>query len=401
MKNADFYIFLKWFFLVGLFVLPFVYWPWANVAYEVPKTQAFSVWSGLVVILGALGVFVHAPKRGVDLRLVVLVLVFTAIAIVASVFGVDPLKSLVGNYYRGDGLVTLLGLVGLFFFLVLYWEDTWRDQLTKVLSISTLVLASWVVLQGFRYHFLSDYSASNWSGPVGIVFGQPNFLAGYLVVTLPFLDKFAKSLKRDGASFLIVIHHLAVIFTFSWGGVATLFIYWMVRYLVYKEKNIKVFASLLIFFAVLSSLIYILQFRRPGFVGESRERIVVKTLLGVRERPIFGYGWANVDYAFEAVDWPIKLNDDIYLDKAHSNILEVLATTGIVGLSVYLSILGYSLYKSYSLGKKDSWWNVILLTLVVYVAHSQMNVTSVSEEIVFWVMLGMVASIYEDRSNSV
>ena len=44
----------------------------------------------------------------------------------------------------------------------------------------------------------------------------------------------------------------------------------------------------------------------PGFVAQSRVRIIRKTLLGAATRPVTGFGWANADYAFEKIDWPIK-----------------------------------------------------------------------------------------------
>lgn len=125
---------------------------------------------------------------------------------------------------------------------------------------------------------------------------------------------------------------------------------------------------------------------------QDRERIYRKVFIGALKRPVFGWGWANVDYAFESNDWPIKVYHDVYVDKAHSEILEVLVTTGIPGLLIYLSLLIIFVKELIVKYKKsrDKLWNFTLISgVVLYLFHSQTNVISIMEEIVFWLILGI------------
>lgn len=105
-----------------------------------------------------------------------------------------------------------------------------------------------------------------------------------------------------------------------------------------------------------------------------------------------GYGWANVDYAFEEIEWPLSTTDDIYLDKAHSEILETLVTTGVVGLVIYLVIVVFLLKKSIKnmiQSKNGVWEFTILSVLILYLFHSQTNIISIAEQMFFWFVVGI------------
>jgi O-antigen ligase len=122
---------------------------------------------------------------------------------------------------------------------------------------------------------------------------------------------------------------------------------------------------------------------------ESRQRIMMKGLIAIKSKPILGYGWANFDYAFKSVDWPIHMDQDVYVDKAHSALLEILVTTGLVGFIIYLLII---INVSVSLlHKKSTIYYYILATFLLLILHMQTNVISTSEEILFWIITGFSA----------
>ena len=88
---------------------------------------------------------------------------------------------------------------------------------------------------------------------------------------------------------------------------------------------------------------------------------------------------------------------DIYLDKAHSSILEVFATTGIIGLSIYLCIIIYVLRRLFLLAfqtdrSQQLWYKTILLVFLLFLFHSQTNVISIAEELYFWFVIGVLAN---------
>jgi O-antigen ligase len=372
-----------------------VFWPWAEIAYEIPKVLFVYRW---VEILGFIGVFASLTilkKEKLDSVLVYLIMLFCFFVLLSSLLGVDFNKSLVGNYYRKDGIFTLSHLIIIFFFLVLFFEKEWLRPLFVSISAGSAMVSIITIIDAYRAFVLGDLGVNVWDNALGSTFGNPNFLAGYLVVTLPSIifllnnkNGFKEKFVLLSAFFMQVI---AILLTRSWSGVLGILIFFLIFFLTRKRKNVA-----FIFLGIVGMLVFWLAFglnyksmQKAGIViAEGRERIFVKGILAFLRRPVFGWGWANFDYAFESVDWPIEFNDDIYVDKAHSNFLEILVTTGAAGFLIYLFIILRAIVNLLGSG---SIRNPILWMLVLYIIHSQTNVISISEELLFWIILGIGA----------
>lgn len=385
-------------FILGLILLPFVFWPTAQIPYEIPRVWFVRFW---VLVLGVVGV-VKALRPGrkhqkVDHVLIFFVLAFALVAFLSSILGVDFDKSFWGNYFREDGLWTLFSLVGLFLFLVLFWEKSWQLATATAFSVGSFLTSLFAIYQDISL-LLKGNLTSQFSNPAAGLFGNPNFLAGYLAVTIPFsVYLITKSKSQKAKSFWFVsllVQCLAVFLTFSSGAILTLGLF------IFIWLSFKRSALLLDFFRVcllgliLTSSLFVLLGNR-GQTQESRERIIRRGLLAFYDKPILGWGWANFDLSLEENPWPIKYNQDVYVDKAHSHILEVLVTTGAVGLILYLSVVTRAFHKL-SANTKSRWglnWSkTLFVVFILFIVHSQTNVISVGEEVVFWVVLGIVAA---------
>lgn len=177
----------------------------------------------------------------------------------------------------------------------------------------------------------------------------------------------------------------AILFTWSRGGILGLgLFYWLWRSRIYLNRR-RLAAVLLLAAMVLGLGLGVAAERyvrsgRWAMVVEARERIAVTGLLAWREKPLFGWGWSNFSAAFESLDWPYPVRNDVYVDKAHSGVLEILVTTGVLGLAAYLTLV-VRLFRRLA--------GLNLLMLVLYLWHSQTNVISVSEELLFWILLGL------------
>lgn len=409
-------------FLFGLFLLPLVFWPWAAVPYEIPKVWFFQRWVEVLGIMGFLGGIREMRGRKGSLKLVFGVWLFVLVATVSSIFGADFGKSLIGNYYRSDGLLTLFHLAGLFFFLIVFWEQRWEKPIIKVFAWSSLLLSSWTLLLGAKYWIWGNWGSplgftprgiwGNWGGAVfgkaiGGTFGNPNFLAGYLVVTLPFVFSFFGG-RRVTRMIAFLMQAGAIALTQSAGGILGIIIFaagWY--FLLHKGANLRRDRKKLLFFGGLSALaisLFILffglnTFRKPrsqfDFFPESRPRIWTKAVLSFVKRPALGWGWANFDYAFSSIDWPLKVEADVYVDKAHSGLLEVLVSMGIVGLGIYLFLAIRSIReirKRTGEAENKEFFGTILLAFLLFLFHSQTNVISINEEVIFWLILGIAGS---------
>lgn len=403
---------VKFFFLAGLFLLPFIFWPWADIQYELPRVWFVQRWIEILGIIGIAGGIWWLKKKSVDFVLVLLIFGFALAVFISSYLGVDFNKSFGGNFYRGDGLFTLFHLAGFFFFLALFWKSDWRKPVAIAIAAGSFLLSLWTLFLGIRLYIFGDLSVSSWNGALGTTFGQPNFLAGYLLVTLPFLAYLATT--SDNQRFktfwlrALVLQILAIFPTFAWGAVLGIPVFlagWLIlRKGVFFWKLLAISALII----TVSGASYLVWQNKPKFAldstgtilvahPESRERILVKGFLAFQTRPIWGWGYANFDYAFDSVIWPIKLPNDVYVDKGHSVLFELLVTTGVVGLGMYLVLVGWvvlrqirGLFAPESEGR--TWNKTILLVFILYLFHSQTNVISIGEELMFWLVLGIVCS---------
>jgi hypothetical protein len=71
-------------------------------------------------------------------------------------------------------------------------------------------------------------------------------------------------------------------------------------------------------------------------------------LKGWQERPFLGYGMNNFNYVYNKYYDPSLYYEEIWFDKAHNVLLEWLVAGGILGLFLYVSILGSSFYYLFS-----------------------------------------------------
>ena len=363
---------------------PLFFWPASAVVHEVPK-----VWLVLGLIeLFALITILRITTGGKVNKLVNIwpVLVFVLVAFVTSALGADFRKSFFGNFYRLDGLITLIHLIAFALSVALFARKKDIEIAFLGFVIGTAILSVWAV-----WDFL--LTGSN---PVSISFGNPNFLGGYLAVTAPFLVYFFAKAKTKGIKSILLLVFLiqivAVLLTHSIGAILTmgfgLFVYFWYK----RGKKAKLFLGVLLLFAVAFYLWNLLNYA-PGIdlVYEGRQRIILKTLSGVdaTNRYLFGFGVANVDYAFDAGVWPLPVYGDVYLDKAHSTLLESFLTTGFVGLASYLILLFVVLKTHYIRSKKIKINRVLFFVPVLYLVHAQTNVISISEELLFWFAVGV------------
>jgi hypothetical protein len=294
---------------------------------------------------------------------------FYVVAIIASWLGVNFHRSLLGNYYRADGLLVLLQLVCFAFALGLNIKNI--DRYKLAMSI-----------------FVSGIFSSIWNN-----FGQPNYLVGFLLVTIPFgfyILAQSENLLVKLFTYLGISFSWYVIYTLdSYVGLFGAFAAPVILILFANRSKVSklLLIPLLIGLSVTIYSWYGEIANKPEYVAESRFRIYRNLFVAGLNRPVLGYGWSNVDYAFKGIEWPMKFNDDIYVDRAHMLFLDIFINTGLIGLAVYIVFL-ITLF--INVAKNDSAWRVvILISLVMYLIHSQTNITSISQDFTFWLIVGL------------
>lgn len=371
-------------FIAGLAFLPLIHWPGYVVAYEVPRVYATLFWIEAIAILTMLLVFQEKIALKLNIDILRRIGVFVGIAVIASLLGGDIAKSFLGNYYRVDGLLTLVHAAGFAILVALTFRDAWQVPAAAALFMGGLFVSIWAIV-------LAPRPIPKIGGP----FGQPNFLGGYLVVTLPFLYYLITTSRRRWLRALLYLGGLmlvsTIVLTRSWGSVASVLVFGLLilsDWLPTRAPRRLLWAAGIL--AVASLLLYkwyTVSLYPPQILAESRQRIFAKGVLAWMRQPIFGWGWANFDHGFNAVDWPYHFQTDAYVDKAHSSILEVFVTTGAVGGLAYLVLL-WGVFQTLRRGT-TIWDRAMLWVFLVALFHAQTNVTSFMEELLFWFAVGL------------
>ena len=380
-----------------LIILPFVFWPYYPVPYEVTRVIFFQRLVEVLAIIGLVKINTVSAKK-FNPHIFNTLLFWVIVSVVASYFGADWIKSLWGNYYRLDGLQTLFHLVGLAIIVMLFGHQSWSRIIISSSALGSLFISLWAIIEktGTTWGLLTG--SFTWGENVALSFGNPNFLAGYLAVSLPALFYLHSTNKNRHQKLIlllaILIQFSATILTGSISGLigtVTAVAAWSW----FRQKRLRIIIILSAIFAI--TLLFANWFRSyqvTGFVAEGRERIIRNLVIAIGQRPLLGYGVSNVDYAFDAGNWPLEISHDVYVDKAHSILLEIVVTTGLVGLAIYFMLL-FVVFRSTNrilASKKHRVVGIWLTTtLIVYLVHSQLNVISIMEEIYFWLAIGLVA----------
>lgn len=374
--------------------MPLVYCSWCAVPFEIPRVWFIHRWIELLIVITLIG---SSPLQNVIFRkpLVVLISAWIIIALISSLLGPDIHKSFIGNFYRKDGLVTWLHLLSLSIWISYYWQPVYTQQLVTAIAYANTLVVAKALIEGFQIHILGDPWVTDWEGLVSSTFGQPNFLAGYLAVTIPIIWYLWKLQSHKRWLFLIFAQALVIILTGSFGSFLTLGV-WGLIVLWQEQPRLGKWATVLTLVAAM--FIYRLEFTGEQlYQPEGRARIFSILWQAVLQKPFLGWGVANVDYAFENSSSILRYDQEVYVDKAHTHFLESLVTTGFVGFIFYLSILmfcGFIIWSRmhHTHGLRRYWLACLLTTWVLFVFHSQTNIISIAEELLWWLILGLTLS---------
>ncbi|OGK35353.1 hypothetical protein A3A93_04845 [Candidatus Roizmanbacteria bacterium RIFCSPLOWO2_01_FULL_38_12] len=376
--------------------MPFIYWPSAEVPYEIPKVWFFSRWVELLLLLS---IIFHLPQISSKIfssSVARITLIYTGVVFITAIIGVNFIKSLIGNFYRSDGLITFLHIVGFYLFIVFFWKKDWNNKyFFQTIAFSNSIFSLWIIVDAVRLFIFSDTQVVNWWGALGGPFGQPVFLAGYIIVTIPTFIYQIKSSRNIIRIFWLaglLFNLIALFFTRSWTAPFGILVLLSIYSFIYLKRRGRLIIGATLLIAFISISIWYMAHRPKTFVYEGRTRIYLKMFFSSLKRPLVGWGLANADFAFDASHWPVVLEKDIYIDKAHGSALEVFVTSGVFGLIFYLALLILVIKRLILLSRNgDFFYQTLLVMVLVFIIHSQTNIISISEEIIFWLAAGIVS----------
>src|SRR3989344_1392666 len=402
-----------------IFILPLLVSTGVD-AYEFPKFVF------LLVSAFTLGIFSAAYKfeknklssLKID-ALSKLVISFLIINLLADFAGIDPQNSIMGSYYRHQGFLTLLSGAILFFVVNSSVYNSKSILLFgKVALFSSLFISLIAIAQTFKINFLNNFNIPTYQDRIVGTFGNPNFLAGYLVMLLPLIF-LVKQKTNKKYLFLKILTTFAVILTIfltdssaTYIAIGVLLLIYFVRLLfglripkiitgaciVLVVLELFQFANLFIFkntifkesppvvkergcpeswpktypLKIITDVYSIKPYVKREALCDNRLLIWAVGLETLIKRPLLGYGQEN----FEASIPSGKMH---FVDNSHNIFLEAGMSSGLLGLFFYFAIITYALVKATL---------IIKFSLISFLIIGVFNPLSIAQISLFWVLIG-------------
>jgi O-antigen ligase/TolA-binding protein len=368
---------IQFFYLCLFFVTPIIFTSLTSELFEVPKMY-FVYFITLIILFFHLinwlkGKTVLFSKN----KLAIPLLLFFFAQLLSTIFSVDPHTSIFGYYSRLNGsLLSLSSYFLLFLILPQYLTPKFLNKIINISLFSGLLISGFGILEHFgidKNLWVQDVQSRVFS-----TLGQPNWLAAYLCILLPFaLDKFIKSkiFSLKSFFFLLLVSnlYLCLLFTKSKSGILAAIISISI-YLIFKffqGTNFKIFVPLLLIFLSTSIIIsnpikdYIFPPKNSPSIdqnstlnitpSEDIRKIVWQGSVDIWKKfPLFGTGPETFAYSYywtRPASHNLTSEWDFLYNKAHNEYLNYLATTGTLGFLTYIFFIisvAYFLIKNIS-----------------------------------------------------
>ena len=351
------------------------------------------------------------------------ILIFLVSQIVSTFISIDPHTSFFGYYSRlNGGLLSLLAYTSLYFVLSNYIDLKFKQKIINSILISGFLVS----IYGIAEHFGIDKNmwVQDVQSRVFSTLGQPNWLAAFLVIIIPFsIDKFFKSNQYGRIAirpylylFLTMVFYTTLLFTKSKSGIIacifSLFIYFLfsffknplsLRDISLKKGNFKkasIFkggssaiaeqVGLIIILIVLSLLIsnpikdkFFSKKSNTSTTDRQTQNLNITPSEDIRkivwrgafdlwkQYPLFGTGVETFAYSYywtRPVEHNLTSEWEFLYNKAHNEYLNFLATTGIVGFVAYLFLITTILIKTFN--NKSIFCTILALLITNLVGFS-------------------------------
>lgn len=311
---------------------------------------------------------------------------FFFLSLILSVFfSVNINASWFGSYSRHEGLSSFL-FYGLWLFLLLFnLNGIFKDK-AQLKRLFLTITASSSLVSAYALAQLAGFDFFSWSEPAHLTkrafssFGQPNYLACWLLMVLPVSAYLLYEARQRAIRLiyllLLLLQSGALLSTGSRSAFIALFVTFLFYcgFLVFRrrldKKKVLIgamgFTSLLLIFLVSLALLNpqrLEEFRdlRRGS-GGARLQLWESGLKAFLDKPVFGYGLENQSEAYLAYyekDWAVYSRPNTYSDRAHNLILDIALTSGLFGLACFFYFI-YRIFNSLWIAYKRSNDNIFV-----------------------------------------
>jgi O-antigen ligase len=335
---------------------------------------------------------------------------FLFIALISIILSKSPWeKGFFGTYGRNTGFLTYLSLSIVFLAGTLLMRSESYIRVIKSLILAGTLNLIYCIFANFGKDIFT------WQNPYGKVlgtFGNPNFISSFMgiLITALFSMLFISGIKLNHALALITLIFVSFYVIASsgsqQGGVVAIGGISIVLFFVLRAKfKNKIAVIAYLGMVSFTGLIAVLGMLQKGPLAE----VLYKQSVSLRgeywqaginmglNNPIFGVGLDSygVFYrTFRNESATVVPGMNTISDAAHNIFLDVFASTGFLGLFLYLALIVYILLQSLQFIKKSSQFDPIFVVLfscwLAYQAQAVISINQIGIAVWGWIFGGLL-----------
>ncbi|MBN1594874.1 O-antigen ligase family protein [candidate division FCPU426 bacterium] len=420
-----------------LLVVPLIFFTFTHDVFELNKLTAFRLLTLTALLAYMSKVFIAGGMRWRPSPLWPPVIAVGVSSILSTLWTNNRPTSIYGVYEDFEGLLTIFNYILLW--MLVHQQTRALSMVRKFLTMVVLAgvfAAGYAVAQNFGIDFVmwnpTTYTASRLFGSLG----NPNFLAAYLLMSLPIAMMLFLAKQQTQSKMLylmaVVLMGLAIMFTKSRGAFYALMVEvaCLGAYILYervKQREEGLWSrnkKWLIVFALLAGLTLFSPYVR-GTIQHTVTRTLAtlnpkavkltprlyiwrSALQMMKDKPWLGSGLDTFQITFPkyrlAEYWRLEWNGTP--EKAHNFFLQIGATTGFLGLGAWLWLLtvffivGWRQQRFLSPFRRHV--NVaIMLAQTGFLVQNQFNFTVVAYGSLFWFLLALGPALGREEAEEV
>lgn len=341
----------------------------------------------------------------------------------ATIFSINPVESLLGNYKRYNGLASLMVYLCLFFLIVSYVKKDMLDLFINAIIITACLTCGYGILQSYGidyFNWNTDYGKRIFS-----TIGHPAFFSAYLIMILPLV--YYQVIKgRWYFLFALVLILTTFYLTKTRATFVGLIISNILFFVLLGKPLIRkhLFKVCLIIGVVLSiSTVSILSMKKNPIsrmvndikiegskvklltTASTRRYNVLMAVEIIKDYPVLGIGFGTIDDIYIPYMNKVlaKTGGENYKfqlqDRIHSDFFDRTVNTGLLGLCAYLFFI-YSYIKMMWSQNGNRLLKVVLCSsLCSYFIQNQFSFGHVPILMLFWFLIGLSVIVCEKKDN--
>jgi len=225
------------------------------------------------------------------------------------------------------------------FLLYFFLDASMRNKATDLISYAVILVCAIGIIQ--KIVFLTAASAGPFSGQIYSTLGNPNFLAGFLLISFPLFTAWT---DKKNIRPLTLLPYTCILLTQTAGSILSL-LFILGLFFIRGGKKTKLSFPGILFPVHLAIIICAVFFMGPSSKKMSVKERLFKWKSGleiVKDRPVLGVGWGGVKTNFALYqprikkDFALKSTSE---SKIHNDYIQIMAESGITGFLAYGALL--------------------------------------------------------------